>query len=208
MMELSRTALTLAASLGSGMMAGLFFVFSVAVMDALGRMPPAQGVLAMQSINQEILNPWFFTLFFGTGALGLLLSIIVLLDGRGAEVGYLIAATLLYIGGSIAVTIVRNVPDPLEPHPHSRMCCGIDFIHARCLRNVRHARSRRIAALIPSRLFTFMHPQSRRARAMLGCLVFMGRTDETPRSQNPSASWLAHLLGGPIPAETNSRATP
>jgi uncharacterized membrane protein len=110
MMELLRTALTLAASLGSGMMAGLFFVFSVAVMDALGRVPRAQGVLAMQSINQEILNPWFFTLFFGTGALGLLLSIIVLLDGRGAEVGYLIAATLLYIGGGIAVTIVRNVP--------------------------------------------------------------------------------------------------
>ena len=35
--------LTLISALGSGLMAGFFFAFSVSVMKALGRLPPAQG---------------------------------------------------------------------------------------------------------------------------------------------------------------------
>ena len=55
-----------AAALGCGLMGGLFFAFSVAVMKALGRLPPAEGIAAMQSINVAILNPVFLTVFFGT----------------------------------------------------------------------------------------------------------------------------------------------
>jgi hypothetical protein len=46
--------LTLAAALGCGLMAGLFFAFSVAVMKALARLPSAEGIDAMQSINVAI----------------------------------------------------------------------------------------------------------------------------------------------------------
>ena len=42
-------ALTLFAALGCGLMAGLFFAFSVAVMKALARLPSAEGIAAMQS---------------------------------------------------------------------------------------------------------------------------------------------------------------
>ena len=36
-------ALALISALGSGLMAGFFFAFSVSVMKALGRLPSAQG---------------------------------------------------------------------------------------------------------------------------------------------------------------------
>jgi len=47
------TVLPLLAALGSGVVAGVFFAFSSFVIPALARLPPAQGVLAMQSINQR-----------------------------------------------------------------------------------------------------------------------------------------------------------
>jgi uncharacterized membrane protein len=46
-------ALTLVAALGCGLMAGLFFAFSVSVMKALARLPSAEGIAAMQSINSK-----------------------------------------------------------------------------------------------------------------------------------------------------------
>ena len=45
--------LTFIAALGSGLVAGIFFAFSNFVMKALARVPPAQGVAAMQSINSS-----------------------------------------------------------------------------------------------------------------------------------------------------------
>jgi uncharacterized membrane protein len=46
--------LTVVAALGCGLNAGVFFAFSSFVMAALRRLPPAQGIAAMQSINVEI----------------------------------------------------------------------------------------------------------------------------------------------------------
>jgi uncharacterized membrane protein len=43
--------LKLLTALGCGLIAGVFFAFSVFVMSALARLQPAQGIAAMQSIN-------------------------------------------------------------------------------------------------------------------------------------------------------------
>jgi hypothetical protein len=43
--------LTFLSALGAGLIGGLFFAFSSFVMIALGRLPPASGISAMQSIN-------------------------------------------------------------------------------------------------------------------------------------------------------------
>jgi uncharacterized membrane protein len=56
-------ALTLFAALGCGLIAGVFFAFSAFVMKALGRLPPAEGIAAMQSINIAVINPVFLTAF-------------------------------------------------------------------------------------------------------------------------------------------------
>ena len=55
------------------LMAGLFFIFSVCIMTALGRLAPASGIAAMQSINVIILNGIFLTVFMGTALLCLAL---------------------------------------------------------------------------------------------------------------------------------------
>ena len=55
--------LTFVTALGCGLIAGLFFVFSVAVMQALARLPAAGGIAAMQSINSAMLNPLFLPVF-------------------------------------------------------------------------------------------------------------------------------------------------
>lgn len=53
------TVLSILAMLGCGMIGGVFFAFSSFVMRALARLPDAQGLAAMQSINFVVLN-WHF----------------------------------------------------------------------------------------------------------------------------------------------------
>lgn len=103
-------ALTFAAALGAGLMAGLFFAFSAFIMAALGRLPPAGGIAAMQSINVGVLNPWFFAVFFGTGAAGLILAVAAVLQWDGPRAGYRLAGAALYLAGAILVTMRFNVP--------------------------------------------------------------------------------------------------
>lgn len=103
-------ALTLAAALGSGLVGGIFFAFSSFVMTALGRLPPPQGIAAMQAINVAVLNPLFFAVFFGTGLVSVALAILALADWSRAGSGYLLVGSLLYPLGSILVTMLANVP--------------------------------------------------------------------------------------------------
>jgi uncharacterized membrane protein len=79
-------------------------------MTALGRIPPAGGISAMQSINVAILNPLFFVAFFGTAATCLLLAIAALFRWDEPAAFYLLAGSVLYLVGSLLVTIVFNVP--------------------------------------------------------------------------------------------------
>ena len=56
----------LAGAIGTALIAGAFFAFSSFVMGALGKLPPAHGIAAMQSINVVVINPWFMSAFIGT----------------------------------------------------------------------------------------------------------------------------------------------
>ena len=87
--------LILLAALGTGVMGGLFFAFSTSVMNALARLPAAQGVAAMQSINIVILNPVFFVAFFGTAALCVVLTIAALLRWGEPGAAWLLAGSIL-----------------------------------------------------------------------------------------------------------------
>lgn len=102
--------LTLLAALGAGLVAGIFFAFSAFVMTALGRLPAPKGISAMQAINVAVLNPVFFSAFFGTGAVSLALAIAALVGWSEPGALYLLAGALLYIVGCLFVTIVFNVP--------------------------------------------------------------------------------------------------
>jgi uncharacterized membrane protein/ketosteroid isomerase-like protein len=102
--------LTLVAALGSGLVAGIFFAFSNFVMKALARVPPAQGTAAMQSINVIVLNKWFFAVFFGTAVCCLALAVTSFVRWQKPGAGYLLVGSLLYLIGTILVTITCNVP--------------------------------------------------------------------------------------------------
>lgn len=103
-------ALTLLTALGSGLIAGVFFIFSFGIVRALSRITPFSGMWAMQSINIYILNPIFLGVFLGTAIIcaGLAISSVVRWHLPGA--GWLLAGTMIYIVGSIGVTVVFNVP--------------------------------------------------------------------------------------------------
>ena len=103
-------AVTLATALGCGLNAGVFFAFSAFVMPALNRLPAAQGIAAMQSINKLAVTPAFMTALFGTAVacLGLVAWAVISSGERPAVL--MISGSALYIVGTIGVTIACNVP--------------------------------------------------------------------------------------------------
>jgi len=102
--------LTFVMALGCGLIAGLFFAFSVAVMKALARLPAAGGIAAMQSINSAILNPLFLSVFLGTAVGCALLILTALMRWPSPGSVYLLVGGVLYLIGSLLVTIRCNVP--------------------------------------------------------------------------------------------------
>jgi uncharacterized membrane protein len=101
---------TLLSALGCGLIAGAFFAFSTFVMKALGNLPPAQGIAAMQSINVVVINPWFLTPFLGTAVLSVLLTFASLMRWHDPRVLYWLAGSVLYFVGTFLVTMLFNVP--------------------------------------------------------------------------------------------------
>jgi uncharacterized membrane protein len=102
--------LNLVCCLGSGLMAGLFFVFSVCVMRALRSLPPACGIAAMQSINVVIVNPIFLSVFLGTAALCVPAMILSFVRRDSGDLWATVAGSALYLVGVLFVTMRFNVP--------------------------------------------------------------------------------------------------
>ena len=101
---------TFATALGCGLIAGVFFAFSSFVMKALARLPPPQGIAAMNSINVFAVTPLFMTALFGTAAGCVTVAVSVLFRLREPGTAYLLIGAGLYLAGTILVTIVFNVP--------------------------------------------------------------------------------------------------
>ena len=100
---------TLLAALGSAIIGGLFFAFSAFIMRALAARPAGEGMAAMVSINRVILRSLFMPVFLGTALLsGLAGGWAVTHWGPGACT--VSAGALLYLAGSLCVTMIWNVP--------------------------------------------------------------------------------------------------
>ena len=111
----------LAATLGCGLVAGVCFAFSAFIMPALNRLPAAQAIAAMQSINKVAVTPAFMLVFMGStfACVGLAIWAVV---ARGAgPAGWVLAGSLLFLAGTIAVSFTANIPlndtlDAVDPH--------------------------------------------------------------------------------------------
>lgn len=113
-------ALTLATALGAGLIAGVFFAFSSFVMPALERLPDAQGVEAMQSINRTVMTPSFMLVFAGTAVLCVALVVAAVAGWGEARAPWLLAGGLTYALGCFALTMAYHVPrndalDAIDP---------------------------------------------------------------------------------------------
>lgn len=104
-----RIASLVAAVVGTGLVAGLFYAYAISVMPALRQTEDRVVLDVMQRINVVILNPWFLIAFLGSvGFTGIAAALHLGSEQR---------AVLLWIGIGLAlnvfaflVTIALNVP--------------------------------------------------------------------------------------------------
>ncbi|WP_405227801.1 anthrone oxygenase family protein [Lentisalinibacter sediminis] len=99
-----------AALLGSAIVAGVFFAFSSFVMGALARLPAAEGIAAMQSINVVVLNRSFLGTFVGTAVVSLVVAGLAVAGWGSPQAPWFLAGALAYLVGTFLVTGLGNVP--------------------------------------------------------------------------------------------------
>jgi len=104
------TAITIAAAVGSGLIAGVFLAFSSFVMPALGRTTSPHGAEAMQHINVTVFTPWMMGPFLGTGVLSVLVAGLAIWRFEPTASVLALVGAGLYLVGTIGVTGVFNVP--------------------------------------------------------------------------------------------------
>lgn len=109
-MTLLTTSAVTAAALGCAVIGGIFFGFSNFIMRALERLPAADGIAAMQSINVVVLNKWFLGVFTGTALVSLLLSGYAIANWGSTSSPWLLGGGVAYVLGSWLLTIRGNVP--------------------------------------------------------------------------------------------------
>ena len=98
-----------AAALTMGLLAGLFYAYSVSVMPGLGQADDRTLVDGMQQINDAIENPVFFVSFLGAPVL--ILAALVLEHRSGArQIARWVGAALVLCAITILVTGALNVP--------------------------------------------------------------------------------------------------
>ncbi|OKH18891.1 DUF1772 domain-containing protein [[Limnothrix rosea] IAM M-220] len=105
-----RSPLILFAAVGCAVSGGIFYAFSTFVMAALGEQPSASGIATMQSINITVINPLFMAAFFLPAIASIILAIAALRDWSHPSSSYLLMGSLLYLIGTIGVTIAGNIP--------------------------------------------------------------------------------------------------
>ncbi|MBB3311747.1 putative membrane protein [Rhizobium sp. BK196] len=99
-----------AAAIGSGLVAGIFFAFSTFIMTAFSRIPAEQGIAAMNSINVTIVRSPFMLLFVPTAILCVVIAVLAFVNWRAGASSMMLAGSALYVLASFVSTIVFNVP--------------------------------------------------------------------------------------------------
>ncbi len=98
------------ATLSVGIMAGIYFAFSLFVMQSLDALEHPSGMLAMQAINRIIVRSLFLPLFFASSLACLLLAVFGVMQWGSAGAWQMVAGGALYVIGMLVVTMVGNVP--------------------------------------------------------------------------------------------------
>ncbi len=103
-------ALVIVAALASALLGGVFFAFSSFIMPALGRVPPAQGIRAMQRINVDVYHWSFMGTFLATPLLCLVLGYQAIVNWSVPGAPLVLLGAALHVFGCFVVTAAGNVP--------------------------------------------------------------------------------------------------
>jgi len=106
-MEVTRAASLIAATITTGLIAGLFFAFTYSVMPGLAQTTDRTFVEAMQRINVAIVNGWFLSCFLGALVFGIVATAFNF--GNGAVFGWALAGTVCYVA-TLIITVRFNIP--------------------------------------------------------------------------------------------------
>jgi len=102
--------LTTLAIAGTGLIAGTFFVFSIAIMRAFDELGDENAAAAMRSVNRVIQSPIFRGVFMSTALVSIVVAVMSALNWHSPASYYILAGSVLYVIGSFLVTVVFNVP--------------------------------------------------------------------------------------------------
>lgn len=91
----------------TGLMAGLFFSWSVSVTPGIGRLGDREFLASFQAMNRAIINPLFMICFLGTAVM---LPATTFMHYGTERFWLLLGAAVCYLIGVIAVTFVGNIP--------------------------------------------------------------------------------------------------
>ncbi len=100
----------LATSLGCALLGGVFFAFSSFVMPALEQLPDAEGIAAMQSINEKAETPVFLSAFMLTSLACLALGAWAALGLGQPAARWILAGCIVYLVLPIGLTAIHHVP--------------------------------------------------------------------------------------------------
>jgi uncharacterized membrane protein len=109
MYDVLREVVLIAATMTMGLVAGVFGIYSNAIMPGLRRMDDRTFVAAFQSIDRAIINPAFMAMFFGALALTALAALLHLTGDQRPMLPWIGAALVPYLF-VVAITIGVNVP--------------------------------------------------------------------------------------------------
>jgi uncharacterized membrane protein len=109
MSEVLREMVLIAATLTMGLMAGVFAIFSNAIMPGLHKTDDRTFIAAFQSIDRAIINPTFMLTFLGPLVLTALATFLHLTGEGRPLLPWIVAAFVLYLLVFV-ITIRVNVP--------------------------------------------------------------------------------------------------
>jgi uncharacterized membrane protein len=104
-----RAITLIAATMTTGLVAGVFGLYSHTVMRGLAKTDDRTFVGAFQALDRAIINPWFMTSFVGALLLTITAAVLHLRPGARGPLPWIALALVLYLAAFI-ITIAVNVP--------------------------------------------------------------------------------------------------
>ncbi|WGF89972.1 anthrone oxygenase family protein [Marinivivus vitaminiproducens] len=105
------TVLNVLALVGSGLSAGIFFVFSAEIMVGLRRIPVHDAIAAMQAFTKAALGPVYFGVLVSTGLVAMALVGMSMFADPDPREWLCIAGALVYF---LSVGVSLNVHGPMN----------------------------------------------------------------------------------------------